>query len=406
MSDKSLAYVVEIKDLEPIKDKDRIELASFVNSNWKVIVQKGEYKIGDKAIYVETDGILPMWSEFQFLEKRCYSPKRWGYRIKTMKMGDVYSEGICFPMKILSAPQGLRTEKIIATHKWLKGEIELDYDLTEALEIRRVEDEVPQVPIITKSKFQNFVNKWLYKIFKFKFKRYGFVTQDFPSYLIKTDETQMQSIPNVFNIMKGKPVYVSLKMDGQSITYANYKGIFTISTRNRTIYQNKINKAMKVLNSLNAEWLRNHNVYAMMAAKLDIPRILNSFKNYAIQGEFCGPSIQKNRLGLNDFEFYVFNIYDIDEKKYFGYQKFVNYCETISIKTVPILKLSTFEWNSIKELEEYTSKFIYDNGNPAEGIVIRSSTGEYMEQPHRKMHAMCSMKMINPKFKLKYQQED
>jgi len=399
MSDKKMAYVVEIKDLEPIEGKDRIVLASFTNSGWRVIVQKDQFQIGDKAIYVETDSILPMWEEFQFLEKRCYSTKRKGYRIRTMKLGDVYSEGICFDLKGFYGPPGSKIGVPI--------DAPLDRDLTEILKIRRIEDEVPQDPPPTKSKFQNFVNKWLYRLFRFKFKRYGFIAQDFPSYLIKTDETQAQSIPQLFEKMKGRDVYITLKMDGQSVTMANYKGVFSISTRNRMIYQNKIKKAARVLIPKSADYFRQHNVHAYLAAKYNIPLILSKYDNVAIQGECCGPGIQKNRIGLKDYEYYIFSFFDISKREYFSGQKMMNFCLENKLITVPFIEMKTFNWDSIKELEEYAQRD-YASGTPAEGIVIRGYEhyNEYMPQPHNKMHAMCSLKMINPKFKLKYQQDE
>jgi RNA ligase (TIGR02306 family) len=89
---RSLASIKEIKDLLPITGKDKIELA--IIDGWQVIVKKGEYKIGDKTIYIEIDSLLPEIEDFEFLRKN-------KFRIKTIKMGGVLSQGICFPISIL-----------------------------------------------------------------------------------------------------------------------------------------------------------------------------------------------------------------------------------------------------------------------------------------------------------------
>jgi len=396
MSNKKMAYICEISNLEPIEGKDRIVLASFSNTNWRVIVQKDQFNIKDRCIYIETESILPLWPQFQFLEKRCFSVKYNGYKIKTMKMGGVISEGICFTLKDFD-------------NKHINYCI--DQDLTEQLQIRRVEDEVCQAPEVKKNWFINKFNWLIWKLFKIKIKKQGFVFEDFPSYLIKTDETQAQSIPQLFERMKGKPVYGTLKLDGQSLTFANYKNIFTISTRNRTIYRAKINKAIKTLNPGTSEKFRSKNNFAMIAAKYDIPSRLFA-NDFAVQGEFCGPGIQKNRMGLKDFEFYAFNLFDINKREYFSWKELIKFSNMQGYKgpSIPMVTLifwNTFEYNSIKELEEYASTLMYENGTPAEGVVIRSmNDGIYMSQPHTKMHAMCSFKMINPKFKLKYQEEE
>ena len=61
---------------------------------WGVIVQLSQFKPGDKCVYVEIDSVMPEKPEFEFLRKR-------DFRIRTMKMAGVISQGICFPLDIL-----------------------------------------------------------------------------------------------------------------------------------------------------------------------------------------------------------------------------------------------------------------------------------------------------------------
>jgi RNA ligase (TIGR02306 family) len=125
MSGKPLAYTVEISGLKPIEGKDRIELATFRDSGWRVIFDKGRFRVGDRAVYIETGSILPDKPCFEFLKKRCWSPKYNGCRIRTIRMGGVYSEGILFGFDQLGIePANSR-------------------DLTDAIGIRRIEDEIP-----------------------------------------------------------------------------------------------------------------------------------------------------------------------------------------------------------------------------------------------------------------------
>lgn len=51
VSDRKLAYVAEVKNLEPIEGADVIEVATILG--WKVVVKKGKYKIGDYVVYAE-----------------------------------------------------------------------------------------------------------------------------------------------------------------------------------------------------------------------------------------------------------------------------------------------------------------------------------------------------------------
>ena len=41
-----------------------------------------------------------------------------------------------------------------------------------------------------------------------------------------------------------------------------------------------------------------------------------SGRSIALQGEICGPGIQKNPLGLDEVQFFVFDIFDIDAQRY------------------------------------------------------------------------------------------
>ena len=90
---RKLASIRRIGGLTPILGKDRIELAQI--DGWTVIVKKDEFKVGDLVIYVEIDSILPDKQEFEFLRSK-------KFRIKTMKMAGVLSQGICFPISTLN----------------------------------------------------------------------------------------------------------------------------------------------------------------------------------------------------------------------------------------------------------------------------------------------------------------
>jgi hypothetical protein len=398
MSDKPLSYISQISELIPITGKDRIVLASFSNNSWKVIVNKDDFSVGDKCIYIETDSILPIKPEFQFLEKRCFSSKYKGYRIKTMKMGDVYSEGIAFTLDQLH----------------IDNKLSVDTDLTEKLEIRRIEDDIPKF-MIKKPAYQRFFEKWIYRIFRIKLKRKGIGVWDFPTNIIpKTDETQVQSLKYVFGKLQNLPIYASIKIDGQSATYILSKGEFSISSRNRTVYKAPVKKAVRDLTEKKAKNLINISSHIYCAAKYNIPFNMLitcqelGIHNLALQGEVAGPGIQKNRLGLEDFELFIFSAYDINERKFFTLKTLEFICNRSFLQLVPIIKgVSTFSWKNIDELTSWTEQFTYRNGSPAEGAVIRANPSEkYMPVAMEKMNAMLSFKCINPKFKIATQKDE
>lgn len=95
MAKRALAHIEKIESITPIEGKDRIVLAEVLG--WTVIVQKSDYEVGQKCVFCEIDSVFPERPEFEFLRSK-------KFRIKTMKMGGVLSQGICFPLSIL--PEG------------------------------------------------------------------------------------------------------------------------------------------------------------------------------------------------------------------------------------------------------------------------------------------------------------
>ena len=54
---RALAYITEIDELKPIPNYDRVEHARV--KGWWTIVKKGEFQVGDKAVYFEVDSKVP-----------------------------------------------------------------------------------------------------------------------------------------------------------------------------------------------------------------------------------------------------------------------------------------------------------------------------------------------------------
>lgn len=179
---RKLASVRVIDDLTPIEGADRIEVARL--DGWNVIVQKGLYSIGDKVVYFEIDSLLPIRDEYEFLRDRCYVKSPEGFRIKTMKMRGVVSQGLVMPYD---------------------GDEPVGTDLTETLGVALYEK---PLPVNTNT---NIVNNW-------------------PWFIHKTDQERVQNItvPRI-------PYEVTLKYDGSSCTVYRRGDHIGICSRNYEI---------------------------------------------------------------------------------------------------------------------------------------------------------------------------
>ena len=120
---RELAYVVEIKSIEPIVGSDNCESATI--DGWHVMVRKGIYHVGDKCVYFEVDSKLDTTKEcFAFLEK-CHG------KIKTQKYtfggkGLFYSQGLIMTLE----------ECGLDSNKYNVGDF-----LTEILEVKYADEE-------------------------------------------------------------------------------------------------------------------------------------------------------------------------------------------------------------------------------------------------------------------------
>jgi RNA ligase (TIGR02306 family) len=134
-----------------------------------------------------------------------------------------------------------------------------------------------------------------------------------------------------------------------------------------------------------------------MAKTLGILPKLKAKGNFAVQGELVGPGIQANKLGLADKDFYAFNVYDIDNKKYLDFNDFVNFCADVGVKTVPILmKDVPFAYSKDELLALAEGK--YDGTtNEREGLVIRPM----VEMRSEVLKGRMSVKAISNAFLLK-----
>jgi ATP-dependent RNA circularization protein (DNA/RNA ligase family) len=95
-------------------------------------------------------------------------------------------------------------------------------------------------------------------------------------------------------------------------------------------------------------------------------------KNIVLTGEICGPGIQKNRLRLPSFEWYVFDVKDWDSGDYVPYDRMWEICAALGLPLVPLEEQGDSFNYSLEELLE-KAKGKYPSGLDKEGIVVRDA---------------------------------
>jgi RNA ligase (TIGR02306 family) len=200
----------------------------------------------------------------------------------------------------------------------------------------------------------------------------------FPSYILqKTDQERIQNVKCILSELSLRHFYKTLKMDGTSSTFLYINDEFTCCSHNFRVTRD------------------DSSVYWKIANKYDLE---NKLKNtqYAIQGEICGPNIQKNTAGLDSLELFVFDVYDTISNKYLHFGDAIRVCESLDLKVVENELLQFDEEVTIDYLLEIANNSKYRNGHNAEGLVYRT----FLEEWHRKL-GRFSFKVISNNYLLK-----
>lgn len=341
MEKRKLASIQYVHHITPIEGADRIECVHVLG--WQCVANKGQFSVGDHCVYMEVDSFLPVCERFEFLRSSSYKNNEIlgeGFRLKTQKFRGQISQGLVQPLSILP-----------------KGNYELGDDVTDLLGIKKWEVE------------ERVTNS-------------GTVIADFPSGIPKTDELRVQSYPELIDEFKQvKGYYISTKMDGTSVTMYWKDGYFGVCGRNFE-YADDDKCAMWV-------YAHAHGIPEKIAE--------SGLDNIAIQGEFCGAGIQKNRLKLVRPEWYVFTMLDMETRRRLPLDRMKEICQQLGLTTVPIEEeKDKFEYDSVDVLIE-RAKGKYTSGMNKEGIVIRPISPVYSET----IQGPLSMKVLNNDYLLK-----
>lgn len=399
---RMLAYVQEIVDVEPLyfckKDEngnfvpdldkhgnkvyaDSIEKAHVLG--WTLIVNKGEFKPGDKCVFFEIDSKIP---ENKFLDKNGQDYfeflARKKYAVKTYKLNKfgIWSQGLAIPLSKVGITEDL----------------ELNTDLTERLGITyaikednyRKSDGRKQQIASYKAKHKKFFSKPLVKkLMRFKFFRWLFLlpmnkgkkdmNKAFPSeFVSKTDEERIQNMP--WMLADKQHFIATEKIDGTSTTFllvrkGKKKFEFYVCSRNIRKWPD------------DDAYGGNDNIYWEMAIRYDVENQMKKYLNehpelkwVCIQGESYGEGWQGNPLKLKTHEFAAFNFKDSEHGRWGSVEaKALLESWDTPIPWVPILDTEFVLPDTVEELLNIaTAKSTVNPDVLREGIVFRSKDGQ------------------------------
>jgi len=379
---RKLAHIEIIETLSPIEGADKIEVAQVLG--WECVVKKGEFKVGEKIVYVEVDSILPEKPEYEFLRSR-------NFRIRTIKLRGQISQGLVLPItegdfQLSKLPVGTDVTELLGITKYLSP--------SEQTELQQEEQRIK----FEKNKFKKFMMRysWFRKlVFRKKQK-----TQ-WPNWVSKTDEERVQNLKwdKFYEEFKDKEVYVTEKIDYQSVTFTSNM----VSNTTPIIGKFLSKKFQFVVCSRNMTTNDKNGLYWKIAEKYNIEQILRENPTLTIQGEQGDTKVQGNKYGIKEPTMWVFNIKDHKKNYHFDYDEMEDFCRKYKLQVVPFIEHPRgYESNylfkdfgsTVQDLVEFSKgKSIINPNIEREGIVIRC-----IENGKK----IFSFKVINPDFLLKY----
>ena len=321
---RKMASIRKIDDIRPIEGADAIECA--VVGGWTVVVKKGEFAVGDLAVYCEIDSWIP--TELAPFLSKGKEPREFegikGERLRTVKLRGQLSQGLLLPKPIglMDAVEGDDLSAYLGIVKW---EMAIPAQLA------------------------------------------GQVKGNFPTEIPKTDQERVQNLVEAIKAAADCELQfeVTEKLEGSSMTVYRIRGEFGVCSRNLDLKRDENNTFWKVA--------IEEDIDAQMMA-------VDPYWDFAIQGELIGPGIQGNIYKLSKPEFYVFDVYNIQTGQYLKPEARRKLVETMGMKHVPVLVANgdmydTLGITDIPQLLKFAEGKSQLADTEREGIVFKQVNG-------------------------------
>ena len=321
---RKLATIRKIDAIGPIEGADAIEVATV--GGWKVVIKKGEFAVGDLAVYFEIDSWMPV-DLAPFLSKG-KEPREFegikGERLRTVKLRGQISQGLLLPIEPTCAN--------------IVSELFEGLDVSFPLNIVKWEKAIPA-------------------------QLAGLVKGNFPTQIPKTDQERVQNLTKEIEAAQGSVYEVTEKLEGSSMTCYLIDGEFGVCSRNLDLKRDE------------------KNAFWQAAIREDIEtkmRDTGPDAQFAIQGELIGPGIQGNIYKLMFIEFRVFDVYNILSGEYLTPVFRKALIERMGLKHVPVLE-SNFKLKTDVEglIAKAEGKSVMGDitGPEREGLVFKQVDG-------------------------------
>ena len=349
---RKLASVRRIDTIRPIPNADAIEAA--VIGGWVVVVKKGEFAVGDFAVYFEIDSWVPH-TVAPFLSKG-KEPREFegvnGERLRTIKLKKQLSQGLLLPVSILAEFMTAEQYTEMNVNLFAYMDKHDSMDVTAVLGVQKWE--LPMTAQLA-----------------------GVARSTYPSAVPKTDHERVQNLRHQVRDWHDAALVfeVTEKLDGSSCTfYLDLEAEYHVCRRNIDLKETEGN----------AFW------DAAKAADIEAKMRAVGAIGIAIQGELIGEGIQGNQFKLKGHRFYAFDIYSVLLGEYLNSTERHNLVQQLGLNHAPVIAIAELETADVEALILAADGASMLNQSHREGLVFKC-----IDQPH------ISFKTISNKWLLK-----
>lgn len=369
MAERALAHIEKIEWIKPIEGADNIELIGVLG--WVCVAKKGEFNVGDMAVYIEIDSKCPETDErFAFLANK-------KFKVKTMKLGKfkVISQGLALPLSLFPELQDKKigddvTEALKITYASEEDAVRKTNKIDPNAKYKSMAQRKPKIfahPLVRKIMRYSIGRKFMFLLFGRKID----TPQKFPEWIVKTNETRIENAP--FYLQSTEKWIKTEKLDGTSCTFAVdrlKKNNFDFIVCSRNMRQADRDQACYY----------DSNIYWELADKYNIKDILtkyaieNNYNRVVLQGEGVG-FVQGNPYKFKENKLFVFNL--IVDGTRLGTVEMADFCKTHELVSVPIIDTAYELPKTMEEMKLEADG--YSELNPKvkrEGFVYRDVLGK------------------------------
>jgi RNA ligase (TIGR02306 family) len=362
--------VIRVTDIRPHPNADRLELV-YVYGTIPSAVKKGDFKVGDLAVFIPQDAIVPLSNPvFSFLKRHEGQAEA---RVKAVKLRGMYSEGLVVPTQAImyswlqnnAAPslfishsgnepdtfsEGSNVQEILGIRKWLSPA-----DLRE----------MKSAPARTGAKSN-----------RMKYRDPGHM----PIYGLDS----AKRFPDI--IKPGTEVILTEKIHGCNARYSYLDGRLYVGSHK--VMRGATNH--RFLEYCRRLWPKFTNLFRKtqaepvgdiwweVAEKYNLAERLSKYPGYVFYGEIYGQGVQK-RGGVEFLydspstrSFRVFDIYDSEKKEFLSFWEMGDICTNLNLAVAPWLGI--YDFGSVEGTAWYASgnTLLGRNLHIREGVVIRT----------------------------------